>query len=107
MNHHQSNIFLPWILFSLLNALCLIVGMVLFLEEPPDSQGYQHPDKSTLQQNGNMLLDDSGNKYYKKNGIYYLLPIKPKENLITVITRQVIIDKGINKSEKYSLFESD
>ena len=32
-------------------------------------------DKSTLQQNGNMLLDDSGNKYYKKNGIYYLLPI--------------------------------
>jgi len=41
-------------------------------------------DKSTLQQNGNMLLDDSGNKYYKKNGIYYLLPIKPIENSITV-----------------------
>ena len=41
-------------------------------------------DKSTLQQNGNMLLDDSGNKYYKKNGIYYLLPIKPIENSVTV-----------------------
>ena len=23
--------------------------MVLFLEEPPDSQGYQHPENSTLQ----------------------------------------------------------
>jgi len=52
LNHHQSNIFLPWILFSLLIALCLIVGMVLFLEEPPDSQGYQHPEKTTLQQGG-------------------------------------------------------
>ena len=27
------------------------------------------------------------------------------ENLITVITKQVIIERGINKSEKYSLLE--
>ena len=32
---------------------------------------------------------------------------KAKENLITVITRHVIIESGINKSEKYSLFERD
>ncbi len=38
-------------------------------------------------------------------------PTNPKEraneNFITVITKHVIIDNGTNKSEKYSLLESD
>ena len=43
---------LDWILFGLLLALCLLVGFVLFLEEPPDSQGYGHRDISTMRQGG-------------------------------------------------------
>ena len=31
---------------------------------------------------------------------------KARENFITVITKQVTIDKGINNSEKYSLFDN-
>ena len=53
------------------------------------------------------------NSYTLLIGVLYLTidkaPTKPndnaKENFITVITKHVIIDKGINKSEKYSLFD--
>ena len=31
---------------------------------------------------------------------------KASENFITVITKQVTIDNGINNSEKYSLFDN-
>jgi len=43
---------LTWILFGLLILLCLLVGSVLFLEEPPESQGYRHWEKETMRQGG-------------------------------------------------------
>ncbi len=43
---------LQWVLFGLLVALCLVVGIVLFLEEPPESRGYGHPEMSTMRQGG-------------------------------------------------------
>lgn len=41
-----------WVLFGLLLALCLVVGMALFWEEPPDSQGYGHGELRTMRQGG-------------------------------------------------------
>ena len=43
---------LHWVLFGLLLALCLVVGVALFWEEPPDSQGYGHGELSTMRQGG-------------------------------------------------------
>lgn len=43
---------LHWVLFGLLLALCLVVGMALFWEEPPDSQGYGHGELRTMRQGG-------------------------------------------------------
>ena len=43
---------LHWVLFGLLLALCLVVGVALFWEEPPGSQGYGHEELSTMRQGG-------------------------------------------------------
>lgn len=43
---------LHWVLFGLLLALCLVVGIALFWEEPPDSQGYGHGELRTMRQGG-------------------------------------------------------
>ena len=43
---------LHWVLFGLLLALCLVVGVALSMEEPPDSQGYGHGELSTMRQGG-------------------------------------------------------
>ena len=50
--HAPDSVSLHWVLFGLLLALCLVVGVALFLEEPPDSQGYEHLDKRTMRQGG-------------------------------------------------------
>ena len=55
-------------------------------------------DKTTLQQNGNMLLDGSGNKYYIKNGIYYLLPANPIKYIVDI----KYIDHHFIRDFKYS-----
>jgi len=41
-------------------------------------------DQSTLELNGNRYLDSSGNKYYIKNGIHYLLPVNPIKQKIEI-----------------------
>ena len=43
---------LHWVLFGLLLALCLVVGVALFWEEPSDSQGYGHGELRTMRQGG-------------------------------------------------------
>ncbi len=43
---------LHWVLFGLLLALCLVVGVALFWEEPADSQGYGHGELRTMRQGG-------------------------------------------------------
>ena len=50
--HAPDSVSLHWVLFGLLLALCLVVGVALFLEEPPGSQGYGHGELSTMRQGG-------------------------------------------------------
>ena len=54
MTTHRSpdSDWLHWVLFGLLLALCLVVGVALFWEEPPESQGYGHGELSTIRQGG-------------------------------------------------------
>ena len=59
------------------------------------------PDNKTiLKQNGNILLDSSGNKYYIKNGIYYLLPVNPIKQTaeIKYLDHQIFRDYKFSKS---------
>ena len=59
------------------------------------------PDNKTiLKQNGNILVDSSGNKYYIKNGIYYLLPVNPIKQTaeIKYLDHQIFRDYKFSKS---------
>ena len=49
---HSDSDSLHWVLFGLLLALCLVVGVALFWEEPPESQGYGHGELRTMRQGG-------------------------------------------------------
>ena len=51
-NRTPDSDWLHWVLFGLLLALCLVVGVALFWEEPPDSQGYGHGELRTMRQGG-------------------------------------------------------
>jgi len=57
-------------------------------------------DQSILELNGNRCLDSSGNKYYIKNGIYYLLPINPIKQKIEI----KYIDNQFFRDYKFSTF---
>ena len=49
---HSDSDSLHWVLFGLLLALCLVVGVALFWEEPAGSQGHGHTELSTMRQGG-------------------------------------------------------
>lgn len=50
--HTPDSDSLHWVLFGILLAMCLVVGVALFWEEPPGSQGYAHEELRTMQQGG-------------------------------------------------------
>ena len=57
-------------------------------------------DQSILELNGNRYLDSSGNKYYIKNGIYYLLPVNPIKQKIEI----KYLDNQFFKDYKFSKY---